>query len=227
MTHAEIIYTVKNLIEGGVSSDDDRLTKRQIAFIVSYYRAKLIKQDQDKGRLNIASYTQNIGSVELIQADKNGCCSGGECILRSKYQLPKPLETNRALNITFVGLVDGTPFTKTYHNAAYWSSAAKFTGKIPRWYWLDGYIYVISPPTLMLKTINIQGVFEDPVEAAKFDSCVCNNGGDCEGITRNFNYDYPMPLHHVDTLIKLIAQTELQILRSVLPDTLNNSRDEN
>lgn len=229
MLLSEIVYNIRNLIAGGILSDDENLSKLQVGFMVNYYRAKLLKQDQDKGRLNQTLYTQNLGLVDLIQADKNECCALGfttECILRSKFKVPRPLETNQSLNFTFVGLLDGTPFTQVTHNSAYWSFAAKYTGKITKWYYLNGYIYLLNPSSIMLDAINIQGIFEDPLEANRFKSCDCpGNNIDCDNAFSSFEFDYPLPLHHTDTIVKLVAQSEVALLRAFPTDVSNNGID--
>ena len=70
---SEIVYNIKNLIGGGINSDDLNLRDSQFAFIIAYYRSKLLKQDQDKGRDNLELYKQNLGKVEVMMADKNEC----------------------------------------------------------------------------------------------------------------------------------------------------------
>jgi hypothetical protein len=225
MLVSEIIYNIKNLMSGGVTSDDFNLSNEQILFIVNYYRAKLIKQDQDKGRYDKAIYTQNLGSVNITQADKNECCEG-DCILRTEFKIPKPLETRLGLNITFVGTTNGSPFSLAEHNALFWNKAAKYTAKEPKWYYQNGYIYLVNPPTKMLKTINIQGIFENPEEANKFKTCSCpenNIDADC---SENLDFEYNIPAQHIDTIIKLIASTELQLLRSFPSDIINDSVDQ-
>jgi len=221
MLLSEIIYNIKNLIAGGIQSDDVDLSDAQMAFIVSYYRAKLLKQDQDKGRMNKEMYIQNLGKVSLIQADKNECCDIDACILRTATKVPKPLETYRGINITYVGNLYGKPFQRYYHNSVLWSFSAKWTAKEPKWYYQNGYIYLINPPTKMLKYINIQGIFEKPEEAVSFRTCDCpENNEEC---FRSYDFEYPMPQHQVDLLVKMIAETELRILTSLSPDIANNS----
>lgn len=212
-------------MSGGTTSDDFNLSDEQIKFIVDYYRAKLLKQDQDKGRFEKSLYVQNLGSVNVSSADKNECCEG-DCILRTTFKIPKPLETYRGLNITFVGTTNGSPFSMVEHNAAFWRRAAKYTSKEPGWYYQNGYIYLINPPTKMIDTINIQGIFEDPLGAEKFKRCDCPANGSTDDCSDFMDVEYALPAHHVDTIIKLIASTEYRLLTGIISDVVNDGTDQ-
>ena len=52
MLLSEIVYNIKNLIAGGLESDDENLSNAQVGFMVGYYRAKLFRQDRLKGRVS-------------------------------------------------------------------------------------------------------------------------------------------------------------------------------
>lgn len=210
---------------GGIESDDENLSNEQLAFIVGYYRAKLFKQDQDKGKMNKSLYVQNLGRVPLTQVDKNECCEG-DCIIRTELKIPTPLDSARGLNITFVGTANGRPFDRQEHNTIIWNKAAKYTGREPKWYYQNGYLYIINPPSMMLEYINIQGVFQDPSVAESFRTCDCpDNEGDCSSFA-NMDFEYKMPLHHVDTVVKLVAETELRLLSAFPSDVSNDSLDQ-
>lgn len=123
MLLSEIVFNIKNLIAGGIESDDENLSNYQVAFMVAYYRSKLLKQDQEKGRLDKSLYVQNLGKVKLIQADKNECCDIDACILRTEEKIPKPVETSFGINLTFVGTIQGKPFNRYHHNTVFWKRA--------------------------------------------------------------------------------------------------------
>lgn len=221
MLASEIIYNIKNLLSGGVQSDDMSISDRQVMFIVDYYRARLLKQDQEQGRFVQSLYVQNLGCVNVIQADKNDKCDIEDCILRTELHLPKPLESHTGMNFTFVGTSNGKPFQHKPHNAMFWKRAAKWTGNEPNWYFQSGYIYLVDPPSKMFSDLNVQGIFERPSEAMEFRTCACpDNNEDCLG---TLDFEYPLPMHHVDTIVKLVAETEMRILTSIPVDNANNS----
>lgn len=223
MLLSEIVYNIKNLISGGIQSDDENLSDDQVAFIVNYYRAKLLRQDISKGKSKSEINTQNLGRVNLIQADKNECCDIDACMLRTEFKIPKPLAVNNDLNLSFVGTLNGIDFSKKQHNTMRWSCSAKYTGNHTFWYYQNGYIYISNPPTTLMKYINIQGVFEDPIEAESFRTCDCDNGLDC---VKGLDIEYPMSLHNVDLVVKLMAETELNILMSLPSDISNDGLDQ-
>lgn len=225
MLLSEIVYNIKNLLSGGITSDDENLSNAQIAFMVGYYRARLYKQDVEKGRNSKELWIQNLGQVPLQQADKNECCDIDACILRTVNQIPKPIETSGALNLTFVGNTNGRPYQKDTHNGMYWSHANKYTGNITRWYYQNGYLYIVNPPTVMLDHINVQGIFEDPMVAQKFRTCDCPNNETCID-EDSLDFEYSMPLHYTDLIVKMVAQTEIQLLVSMPADLTNDSVDQ-
>lgn len=225
MTLNEIIYNIKNLLARGVQSDNEKLRDSQIAFIVNYYRAKLIKQDVSK--YDVASETiQDLGKVELIQADPHECCEIDlECTLRTKLKVPSTLEIrSNGHGLTFVGTYGGKPFQETTYNRKRWDSFSKYTGKQPKWYFKNNYVYIVNPPG-MLDYINIIGIFEDPKEAEQFRTCDCPANE--EVCNLGYDFVYPLKAHHVDTILKLMASTELKLSTILQMDEDNNGKDDN
>jgi hypothetical protein len=222
MLFSEIIFNVKNLLSGGIESDDENLSNNQLAFIINYYRAKLLKQKEDRGLFTKQLFVQNLGNTELIIADKNECCDVNQCILRTKFKVPKPMNER---SITFVGLVNGKPFQISQHNKIIWELKDKWTGKEPKWYWQNGYIYIVNSPSNGLKIINIQGIFENPLIVNKFNTCKCEDD-ECSNAFDSFDFEYPMPMSQVDIIVKLIAETEIRLLLSLPSDITNDGLDQ-
>jgi hypothetical protein len=225
MLQSEIIYNIKNLRAGGIQSDDEDISDSQYAFIIDYYRAKIIKQDHEKAKRSNQSDVQNLGKVDLVKADAHECCDETSCVLRTAIKIPEPIEYKGKMLITYTGLMDNNPFQMTSYNRSRWDSKATFTGRLPKWYYQNGYIYIVNPPDPMIKYINIQGIFERPVEANKFRTCDCpQNELAC---VRGFNFDYPLDMHHVDAVVKMMADSEFRISMMIPEDTSNDSKDTN
>lgn len=225
---SEYISIVRNLprMAQGDSDDNDYLD-RMSAFIINYYRSKLIRQDADKGKyLSSDLYVQNLGEVELVKADINECCSPKffTCTYRTKNPIPKAVDTSGKPLITFVGTVNGLPFTRTSFNKHRYDAFAKYTGDNPKYYITNGYLYITHPPVKNIKYINIQGVFEDPTEANEFTTCGCiGSGKDC---FQGFDFEYPISSSIFDTIYKMIVQTELSSSKLLVRDDSNDTKDD-
>jgi hypothetical protein len=227
---SEIISTIRNLPRGGQGDfDDNAYTDRQIAFIVNYYRAKLVQQDIDRGSYLTQFYNQTLGKVKLIRATKIECgdmdCEVGNYILRSEFEIPKAIDTKDKNLITYVGTVDGNlPYQRTTFQEATFDKYAKYTGRRTKYYELNNYIYIINPPTNNLKYITIIGVFEDPIKVNEFKKVACDSNDYC---FNPFDMEYPMGMKYIDTIYKLITATEFRFNHILQYDTSNNSKDDN
>lgn len=208
---------------GGVESDDEDFSNEQLIFIINYYRAALLKRDQEKNRFDKSLYVQTLGNVKLTLTDRDECCAEG-CNLRTALPIPAPLETYKGLNITFVGTVDGEPFTKTQSNITKWVNSAKYTKGTPKWYYKSGYIYILNTPSMLMESVTIEGVFEDPIKAEEFKICECI-GAEKDCNIDPIEMDYPLPVHHLSLLTQMIMQSEIAMLHGLPKDTTNDSKD--
>lgn len=226
-TFSEIIYTVKNLPRGGNGdSRSNSYTDRQLAFIINYYRALLIKQYKDKSRYISGNHVQSLGKVKLIKASKHECCLPdceiGDNVYRTETPIPRVVDTNMWNLITYIGTIDGlNPWQRTTFNKFSFDKYSKFTGKNTKWYELNNYIYVVNPPSKALKYINIQGIFEDPTAANDYKDCGCE-GEDC---FKGFDFDYPMNSSEIPTIIKMITDSEYRMAGMMPRDDKNDSKD--
>jgi hypothetical protein len=227
MKHSEIIFNIKNLLARGIQSDDEELKDTQIAFITNYYRAKLLRQEAERHANKLSTEKgQDLGKVSIIQADPHECCEIDlDCILRTEKPIPTTLELIRNKHgLTFVGTYGGGAFQETSFNRAQFDKYAPFTSKKPKWFFKNGYIYFLNAPG-MLQYVNIQGHFEDPQEANQFRTCDCPLNE--EACSLGYDYDYPLSLHQVDTLVKMIMESEMRIATVLPPDIDNNANDDN
>ena len=225
-TLLQIISTVADMRKAWRRSDDDSLTDRQLAFIINYYRAKLLEQEANLGRRMNSNVIQNLGKVSLIKADKNECCEIDNCILRIENPLPKALDTNRYDLVTYVGLLNGNKsFQRTDVNKVPYDKYATYTSNQPKWYQVSDYIYIVNPPTHLLKYINIKGVFEDPTAAQLYRTCSCpgNDEADC---WKGFDYEYPISITMLDTIYKMMFDAEFKFGNILAQDTTNDTKDD-
>ena len=64
-TIKEIVYDLKNIIRGGLQSDDEMISDRQIEFQVDSLRAQYIRQDINKRRSISDNIKQIIHCLEV------------------------------------------------------------------------------------------------------------------------------------------------------------------
>lgn len=209
-TFNELKYDILNIKSGGVSSDDDLLSLRQIGFWVINTRALLIRQDLEKKRSISENIVQSLGCVPVAWVDSSECCGlSTNCkILRTIDKIPQPVEIGMRDLITRVGPVDiskpgyslipynRSPFVSTRYN-------------IPDAFYHDGYVYVLNAP--FVEYINIQGVFEDPTEVAAFKNC---DGSPCYSDDDSF----PISAHMIEAMKQMIIQVNIKTILTVPVD---------
>lgn len=226
----ELIYKVKNLIHGGLGSDDSSISDELVLSFFNTERARLIKEEADKKRLTGAILIQDLGCVEIRCADKVECCNfpeleSQEYIHKTVKQIPTPLYgtfeglSNPAM-ITYIGLVTkDKPFEFTSSTITRWAKYKKWTSKIPRAYYLDKYIYITNLYPSNIRFINIQGIFENPLAVSEFN--------DCSGkVCFSNDSDYPITPYLESPLIQMVMDKYMQyLMQPGLRDTKNDAID--
>ena len=201
---AQLRFNVVNLKGGGRTSDDERLSERQVDFMIAYIRALLIRRDYEKGRSLTTHIEQDLGCVPLELVDPADCCDveTGCTVLRTVDPIPVPIEVYDRELITYVGHVDKIhSFDEIPPSRARWVGNNKYTAKGKRWYYLGEHIYVIDSKDL--KFINIRGIWENPADAAAFNHC---SGADCFSDTS----EYPIASWMVQPLTDMIMKGEVK-----------------
>lgn len=218
ITAAKLIYDTKNLIRGGQTTDDDRLSDRQILHWWNTTRAQLIRQDLMKGRAPSDNIIQGISCVDVSVVDASLCCGiTTDCkVLRTTTTIPKPIDGGAMDMITKVGpvAVGERSFSIVPMSRIPYIGHSPFPGinNEIRAVYDGGYIYIFVPQNdRVITKINIEGVFEDPTEAGAFTSCT---GEAC------YTNDsaYPITAHMIETAKQMIIQTNLKLLLSVPSD---------
>ena len=215
----EIVYNILNIYRGGNTSDNEKIQKRQIAFMVDYYRALFIKQDLMRKTAIDKNLISDLGCVSVIEVDRAECCKiTTPCVvLRTKMKIPGTVSTASHANLfTFVGLVDKiTPFQFTSKVQSRWSKYNKYTKAERRAYYHNGYIYITNEDD-RLKYINIHGIFEKPSELKAFNNC---EGAECV----DWDSKYPVPEWMISAITEMILSKELRIEVGSTNDETNNA----
>ncbi len=175
ITLNEIAYSIAHTL----GTPNDFFLREKIKLSAIGVRATLIRQDLTRNTLSKA-FLQSIGNQELTCVDVSQCPATvptGTYMLRTINKIPKPVRTKDNSTFYYVGIPDKTrAFQETTIDGIFISSEDRYTSRFPKYFYLDGYIYVINPPTDDLKYITIISPFADPREIASFKDCP---GADC------------------------------------------------
>lgn len=191
-TLREIAYNIKNIVEGGRSTQDSPFSLRQIAFFAVYYRALLIRRETDYFK-RMDELEQDLGlvTVEVSEEPVGRADELPKAILRTSEEIPRPVRMRMRKPITFVGspdLDEQYPFGE--RGQARYQDYGRYTSEDPRSFWHDDHIYITSDRTASLvndlldgdsladkdtsvveksiTTIRIKGIFADPRVAWTF-----------------------------------------------------------
>jgi hypothetical protein len=217
VTLATITQDLLLIIRGSQLSQSEPISKRQLEAWVHEYRAKLIKQDLDKGKLLNSNYVQTLQALELEEVDEaQGTIVDTDYqIFRTKLQLPNTLDLNFKTGFTYIGTLTGQEIQFSSESKSRWQEYKKYTPCDRVAYLKDSYIYVINDRDL--RYITIRGVFEIPSEISHLN----NPNESVTDVTENS--PYPIPINMIPTLKQMILQGELGIMAQAPSDVINES----
>jgi len=218
MTLNQIIYNVRNIIKDN-RSDDIKISDRQLEFILNYYRARIIKQEVDKNRPLSPNVIQDLGSVAVSKFDKSESITTGNPILRTTNLIPKVLDLSNTQSLTYVGSLDKTSsFDIVSKVRSRYNKYNKYGKSYSTAYYRNRYVYVEDCPKL-LTAINVEGVFENPREAANYINR--------DNPTYDFGNDnYPISEYMIPVINDLILSKEINVFIQSIPDNVNDASTE-
>lgn len=213
----ELVYSIKNTINGGMSNRADKYPPRLIANWIRYYRAFLLKNDIKKnGAVNVG-FEQALRCLTLTKADKAMCAE--YCWGENVYyvEIPEIIELPDNMGLTYFGLVDmQTRIPLSDFSYGNYTNYNRFAPK-KRMYaeMIKNTIYVHNVDDIYpLDGVSVRGVFADPADLSVCSSP--NNPLVC------FDWDkdcYPIPAGMEQTLIELIMSKEVGVATKVKADT--------
>jgi hypothetical protein len=223
-----ITYDLKQMLDGKVLSDDSELSARTLHYWIRTQRALLIRNELNKNRTIDPEIIQDLGCVEVEIADRAECCAiTADCsILRTVNQIPSPIELHHKIAITRVAPIDKLipPFSFVPYQQAIYSGNGRFTKNSWFAFYKNGYIYIKTNQNSLLtqgiKYINIQGVFENPEDAATFTTC---SGLPCY----TSETPYPIKGWMIDYMKTQIVNSNIKILQTIPADKTNDADNTN
>jgi hypothetical protein len=214
MLLSKIIYTIQELRSKFSQSDDNPLSDRQVLFILNYYRSYLIRQDMEKGR-PLSPFIMQELTLDLEKVDKGIGFITGDKILRTKIEIPKPIEGHMHDYITYVGRADFEDrWTQLDLQSLKSVTYTRHAGRFPRWFARESFIYVKFPPTCTIKKVLIRGVFEEPELVAKLAGKILPFTGQ--------EWDYPISNNMLSTIIRMLEESEFKFTFAIPKDHEND-----
>lgn len=221
-----MIYQIYESLQ--ITSDDTSLDKRLIKDLISQHRANWIRKEHNKNRSIDDNIIQDLGCVPMILTDRisaNCCDISSDCkILRSENKIPNAIELNHEKIITRISAVDfmSIPIMFMDYDQAIYFGNGRYNKKSLGAFIKNNYLYVIYKEgsfNMLIERLNVQGVFEDPTEAATYNDC---NSGPC------FSWDgrYPINAWMWQSLVKPGVLNELRTKRTLYKDENNNAKDD-
>lgn len=209
-----------NIIRGAQVSQSEPISKRQLEAWVHEYRAKLLKQDLDKGKMPNPDYIQQIQALELeeVSESQGSTLQSTVKTFRTKLQVPKTIDLNFKPGFMYVGTPNGKEIQFVPEGRARWQQYKKYAGNDPVAYLKEGHIYVENDKAI--RYITTRGVHEVPPEVSHLN----NPNEDITDITENSAY--PIPINLLPTLKEMILKGELNIETRAFSDNKVDGGDE-
>lgn len=217
-TYKDVIYMISDLLK--ISSDDATYTNDHLLFLMSKFRAMLLKNTYSSKDIDVPqSNYQNIKlNLSRVKQAKIGC--SGQDLLKSNEALPKTLDSKylRVWSGNYLHSSIFCPVTK---------ERLRFTGENK---YLSNIIYVCpdsdwhlilkscNPQFYYLESVNVNGLFENDVEAQELmDSS--SDEYTCDILDRK----YPLE----DSLIIQLVEYVAKELGTVLYNPTDEKNDAN
>jgi hypothetical protein len=197
----EIVYNIALQVDKG----DDTVLLERLKFMVGYYRAQFIRQDQKRNHSLPSQFVQKLDCLEMESANAMECCTTediGCSVWRTKKTLPRPVRIYDGSEFAYVGTVDSKiPYQRTTGVQAEYAAHNKWTPTTGRYIYANDRIYVLNehPSKLLVK-----GIWESPEE---LEGYVC-----CDGTAvYTADKEYPISMDMVQRVTQSILATEMQL----------------
>jgi hypothetical protein len=222
-TIKEIVYDLKNIIRGGLQSDDEMISDRQIEFQVNSLRAQYIRQDVNKRRSISDNIKQVIHCLEVEPISGTTCgLSNDIMIVRSKEKVPNAIETSHQDLITAIGPTGilSTNFHMIPYNRAPWAGNNRYTKRMTFAFLLDSFVYITGPEAEMLEQIKVEGVWQNPRDIEKYTMEDGTLSYDAE------TEEYPLSTSMLDLIKQGMLAQNLQPMIQMPTDISNNAKSD-
>ncbi len=198
MTLNEIAYNIADLAG---KTDVPQFIQR-IKFNILYYRALLLRRDEDRNSRIPEQFLQTM-CVPMTQVNASECVGiSSDCnVMRSTERIPNPVHIKRGNAFTYVGSVDNLKsYAPTTTSQLPYIQYSTFTANKPLYYIEDWYLYIVNSIT---QTVKVKGAFEDPRIIS---------GYNCDGTSYDDDSPFPCTADMVQRITTSIINGELQLV---------------
>lgn len=219
ITLREITDDIRAIASSGSNPDNFKIPDEQIWYWINQTRAMLINQSLlKKDDLN-DTWLQQINCMALEPADESECClaPSGCYVLKTVKKLPATIDTWKPNWIVSVTTAFGDQIPKSNQFSNRYQKYNKYTGNKKYYYLKNDYIYVVNNEDLSL--INVQALFEDPMELTNFPTCegeVCFNAYSA----------YPVSANMSSQITDIIIKTKVMPFMQFPSDNINDGNND-
>ena len=205
MTLANLIDDVLLEARNNNIAESEHLSRHQIEIWIKSYRAQLIKQDIDRGRIINPMYTTTIKNELETITEPNG-----HTTYVSTTELPSLIDFNNRPGVISVKDMYGNLIQIGSETKMKLQQFRKYSCNDYIAYVKDNKIYVEGDSNV-LENIEVQIIAEDTTELKK---CYDPNTD-----------EYPLPASMWGTIKQMIFTKDFQTMRQMVSDTTNDSTD--
>ena len=202
----EIAYNIKNIVEGGVGSDDSNLSLRQIKYLVHVKRAELLLKYTENGRKTSEACYQ----IDVITPSSSGAdikplvgFNDNKAIRSIAYRDSSAIDASMEL----------LPIVQDHDRM--FTQSSKFMRNVSRKYasLADDKIFVFEAESLVSGgKLEIKGIFSDPTTVSSY--------------VDDDTTEYPIPEELLSVLAQEVIGKEIVMLYNLSANTPNNQTDE-
>tara|TARA_R100000951_G_scaffold44546_1_gene38062 strand:+ start:11736 stop:12386 length:651 start_codon:yes stop_codon:yes gene_type:complete len=202
----EIAYNIKNIVEGGVGSDDSNLSLRQVKYLIHSKRAELLLKYTDNGRkTSEAFYQVDILNVSSLGADYKPYLgfNNNKAIRSVVYKESSDLDE----------VMELLPVVQNHDRM--FVQQSRFIKKSTKKYasLSDGKIFVFEDDSILEDGIlEFKAIFSDPTTVSSYVS--------------DDKTQYPMSQELLSILTQEVVSKEISLLYNLSRNTPNNQTDE-
>jgi hypothetical protein len=203
----QIAYNISTLL----GKPFDQALLEQLKFQIRYFRAILVRRDFERNSFMTPQLIQSLGCIAMTEVDLSECPNHltGYTLFRTIETVPEPIRMKNGNGFSYVGSIDRIrPYRQVIAEEIPYLNHAKFAKTQPSFFYQNGFIYVYN---VAPEVINVQGIFEDPEQAAGFFDEV---GSPCY----SDDSPYPITLDIVQSVTQSILNSPEGRMMGVIPE---------